>query len=223
MGQMVEFQGNGKTWKGYLSEPTQPGPGLVLLQEWWGLVGHIRDVADRFAASGLLVLAPDLYEGKTTDEPDEAGSLMMALNIAETEKALRGASQFLLDHKLTVGESVGVIGFCMGGQLSLYAATINPQIGACIDFYGIHPNVTPDLNNLHCPLLGFFAEHDPYASPEVVAALSTELDAHGKDHEFRTFPGTQHAFFNSDRPEVYDSAAAEEAFERSISFLREHL
>ena len=160
-GKMVEFSSNGNTASGYLSKPESgKGPGVIVIQEWWGLVDHIKDVADRFARDGFVALAPDLYHGKTAKSPDEAGKLFMALNIDRAEKDLRGAIQFVLAQQETAGEKVGTVGFCMGGQLSLYAACANPGVGACVNFYGIHPNVHPTIAGLQAPVLGFFAEKD---------------------------------------------------------------
>src|SRR6185503_7134109 len=134
---MVEFASNGSTASGYLSKPASgKGPGVIVIQEWWGLVDHIKEVADRFAREGFVAFAPDLYHGKTTKSPDEAGKLFMAFNIDGAEKDLRGAIEFLLAQKETEGEKVGTVGFCMGGQLSLSAACVNPNVGACVNFYG---------------------------------------------------------------------------------------
>lgn len=221
---MVTFSGNGHTYGGYLAvPPSGSGPGVIVIQEWWGLVGHIKSVADRFAQAGFVALAPDFYHGKATAEPDEAGSLMMALNIGDAEKVIQGAVDFLLQHEAVSSKKVGVVGFCMGGQLSLFAATLNPNIGACADFYGIHPNVQPKLENLSCPLLGIFAENDDYASPEAVANLSSQLNALGKPHEFVTYPGTGHAFFNDDRPEVYNAEASADAWNRTVKLFKDSL
>src|SRR5436853_5529735 len=119
-GRMIEFKSNGGVAQGYLSVPESGvGPGVVVIQEWWGLVPHIEDVADRFAAAGLVALAPDLYHGDVARSPDEAGKLMMALNISQTEKDLRGAIQYLLSHEATTGERVGTVGFSMGRALTL--------------------------------------------------------------------------------------------------------
>src|SRR5918999_3309937 len=122
MGEIVEFPSNGHSARGYLARSVEgAGPGVVVIQEWWGLVPHIEDVCDRFAAEGFVALAPDLYHGETTREPDEAGKLMMALNIDQAAKDLRGAVQYLLSQGGATSGKVGVIGFCMGGQLALYA------------------------------------------------------------------------------------------------------
>ena len=222
---MIQFACNGSTYEGYLARPaTGHGKGVIVLQEWWGLVGHIKSVVDRFAQAGFCALAPDLYGGKSTQEPDEAASLFMALNIGETEKILRCAIQRLQEEEATVGDKVGVVGFCMGGQLSLFAAATNPeQIGACVDFYGVHPNVHPPFEDLQAPVLGIFAEHDDYASPAAVGALSEKLTELGKAHEFKNFSGVGHAFFNDDRPAVFNADAAEAAWEKTIHFLSHNL
>lgn len=209
---------------GYMARPSGGrGPGIIVLQEWWGLVGHIKAICDRFAAEGFTALAPDLYRGKTTSEPDEAGSLLMALNISQTEQVLARAVSRLREDEAVLGEKVGVIGFCMGGQLAMLAACENSHIGACVNFYGIHPNVHPDFTKLTVPMLGIFAELDGYASPEVVRLLDAQLQALGKPHEFVTYDGVHHAFFNDGRPEVYDADAAQDAWSRTLAFLRANL
>jgi len=223
-GQMIEFRSNGGTTRGYLATPEGGrGPGVIVLQEWWGLVPHIKDVADRFAREGFVALAPDLYHGRTAGSPDEAGKLMMALNIEQTEKDLRGAVEYLLGHEATAGDSVGTVGFCMGGVLSLFAASKNERVGACVVFYGIHPKVEPDLDNLRAPVLGLYAERDQFVPPAAVRELEAKLRERGKSVEVHIYPGTDHAFFNDTRPEVYDAGAAEDAWRRTINFFRAHL
>jgi carboxymethylenebutenolidase len=221
---MVEFSSNGGTANGYLAPSLRgEGPGVIVIQEWWGLVPHIRDVCDRFAAEGYTALAPDLYHGESTKSPDEAGKLMMALRIDEAEKDLRGAIQFLLSHEATEGETVGTIGFCMGGALSLYAACKNPQVGACVVFYGIHPNVKPDLAKLQAPVLGIYAERDQYVPPANVHELEAQLAEHGKQADMRIYPGVDHGFFNDTRDDVYDATAATDAWHRVLALFRERL
>ena len=223
-GQMVEFERNGATARGYLSVPESGrGPGVVVLQEWWGLVPHIKDVCDRFAAAGFVALAPDLYHGEQTRSPDEAGKLMMALDIARAERDMRGAVRFLIDHEGVEGERVGTVGFCMGGVLSLFAASQNAEVGACVVFYGIHPKVEPDLENLRAPVLGIYAEKDEFVPPAAVRELEARLKALGKAVEIHIYPGTGHAFFNDTRPEVYHPEAAADAWQRTIAFLRQQL
>jgi len=223
-GEMIEFESNGGTTPGYVSVPEAGrGPGVVVIQEWWGLVPHIKEVCDRFAREGFVALAPDLYHGETTRSPDEAGKLMMALNVGQAEKDLRGAVQYLLNHEAVEGESVGTVGFCMGGVLSLFAASKNAQVGACVVFYGIHPKVEPDFENLRAPVLGLYAERDGFVPPEAVRQLEETLRQHGKQVETHIYPGTDHAFFNDTRPEVYDPSAAEDAWRRTLAFFRQHL
>jgi carboxymethylenebutenolidase len=180
-------------------------------------------VADRFAREGFVALAPDLYHGDVARSPDEAGKLMMALDIDRAEKDLRGAVRHLAGHEAATGASVGTVGFCMGGVLSLYAASKNEQVGACVVFYGIHPKVEPDFENLKAPVLGLYAERDQMVPPEAVRALEEKIRRHGKSIETHVYPGADHAFFNDTRPEVYDPGAAADAWRRTLEFFRTHL
>ena len=224
MGEMVQFPFAGGNTGGYLSIPKKgSGPGVVVIQEWWGLVDHIKDVCDRFAEEGFVALAPDLYHGKQAKSPDEDGKLMMAMRIDEAERDLSAAAEYLLSHYETTSEKVGVVGFCMGGALSLYTATKNPNIGACVVFYGGHPNVKPDLPNLTAPVLGLFGERDRSVTPAVARELERKLKELGKQIEVVIYPGAEHAFFNDTRPEVYNAEAAADAWQRTIKFLRENL
>jgi carboxymethylenebutenolidase len=219
-GSMVTFPANGSTTSGYLSTPKSgAGPGVLVIQEWWGLVPHIKHVADRFAGEGFAALAPDMYHGKTASEPDGAGKLFMALNIARAEKDLRGAVAHLLAHSKTIG----VVGFCMGGQLALFAATLNPTVGACVNFYGIHPNVKPDYARLAGPVLGLYAERDGFVTPSVARQVDADIRKAGKSSEIHIYPGVDHAFFNDERSDVYDRPAAEDAWRRTLTFFRQHL
>jgi carboxymethylenebutenolidase len=221
-GRMVEFPSNGGMTHGYLATPAQgKGPGVLVLQEWWGLVGHIKKVCDRFAGEGFSALAPDLYHGKATTEPDEAGKLLMALNIGQAEKDLRGASTFLAQHSSTA--KIGAVGFCMGGQLALFAATLDRNVGGCVNFYGIHPNVKPDYAKLSGPVLGLFAEKDQFVNPSVARRVDVEIKAAGKQSEIHIYPGVDHAFFNDERADVYNKAAAEDAWKRTLGHFRAHL
>lgn len=221
---MVEIPVNGGSIEGYeAAPPLAGGPGVIVIQEWWGLVDHIKDVCDRFAAAGFVALAPDLFHGKTTKSPDEAGKLMMALRIDEAEQELKGAGDYLLKHDAVTSKKIGVVGFCMGGALSLYTATKNPNIGAAVVFYGGHPNVKPDLPNLNAPVLGLYAEKDGFVTPESARELESKLKALGKQIEVIIYPGSDHAFFNDSRPEVYNQRAAADAWQRTIDFLHKHL
>ena len=221
-GKMVEFPTNGTQTSAYLATPASgKGPGIIVIQEWWGLVGHIKKVCDRFAAEGFTALAPDMYHGKTASEPDEAGKLFMALNIAQVEKDLRGAVAYLLGQ--SSAKKLGAVGFCMGGQLALFAATLNPSVGACVNFYGIHPNVKPDYSKLSGPVLGLFAEKDGFVTPQVAKDTDAAIKKAGKRSEINIYPGVDHAFFNDERADVYNKAAAVDAWKRTLTFFRQHL
>jgi carboxymethylenebutenolidase len=221
---MVEFSSNGGTCQGYLATPESgSGPGVIVLQEWWGLVDHIKDVADRFAAEGFVALAPDLYHGESTTSPDDAGKLMMALKIAETEKDLQGAITHLLSLDACTSDTVGTVGFCMGGQLSLYAACANSKVGACVMYYGIHPEVKPDILSLNAPVLGFFAENDGMVTPEVARELEKTLKGAGKNIEIHIYGGADHAFFNDTRTEVYHAEHAKDTWARMLELYRANL
>src|SRR5262249_35383685 len=178
-GQMVSFPSNGRATEGYLAIPASgKGPGVIVIQEWWGLVPHIKNVCDRFAAEGFSALAPDMYHGQTASEPDGAGKLFMALNIGQAEKDLRGAASYLAGQASS--SKLGAVGFCMGGQLALFAATLNPAVGACVNFYGIHPNVKPDYARLSGPVLGLYAEKDGFVTPQVARDVDAAIKKAGK-------------------------------------------
>lgn len=208
----------------YLAKPASGrGPGVVVVQEWWGLVDHIRDVCDRLAREGFVALAPDLYRGESTGDPDEASRLMMDLEIPRAIGDLAGTVDWLIGLDAVDGPGVGAIGFCMGGQLALAAACGNDRLKAVVDCYGIHPNVTPDYSTLEAPVFGIFAENDDFIPPERARALETELQAAGVRARVNVHVGVQHAFMNDSRPDVYDAASADEAWSELLSFLRAEL
>jgi carboxymethylenebutenolidase len=221
----VEFPCDGRRVKGHLAVPKSgKGPGVVVIQEWWGLVPHITQLADRFAAQGFVALAPDLYHGRATKNPDEAGRMMMGLDVPQVAQDLRGAIDYLRARPECASKKVGTVGFCLGGQLSLFAACVHPDaVGACVNYYGIHPNVKPDVAKLAAPVLGFFAEKDASVNAAAVKDLSDRLTKAGKKHEFKTYAGVNHAFFNDTRPEVYDAKAAADSWAKTVAFFRANL
>ena len=210
-------------WNYWAIPATGHGPGLIVIQEWWGLVDHIRDVCDRFAREGFVSLAPDLYRGESAGDPDEAGRLMMGLEIPRAARDLDACVAALLSRDEVDGAKVGAIGFCMGGQLALYAATRNPRIGAVADFYGVHPNVALDLSSLEAAVLGVFAENDNFVTPDVARKLEADLKSAGKRAQFTIHSGVEHAFFNDTRPDVYDAEAAARAWSDALAFFRAEL
>ena len=221
MGEMIEFPSNGGTASGYLAVPDSGvGVPLVVIQEWWGLVPHIKDVCERFAAEGFVALAPDLYRGEATTEPDEAGKLMMSLNLEEAAKDMSGAIDEVALR--AGGDRVGVTGFCMGGGLALMAACERPdRVRACVPWYGLipWPGAQPDWSALDAAVLGHYAESDEFFNPASVAELADRLSDLGKDAELIVHPGVDHAFFNDTRPEVYDAATAGAAWSQTVGFL----
>ena len=225
MGDIVTFASNGGTASGYLATP-QGGGGLplVVIQEWWGLVPHVTDLCDRFAAEGFAALAPDLYGGESTTEPDEAGKLMMALNVEQAAKDMSGAVEEL--RRVTGRDAVGVTGFCMGGGLALVAACKRPDaIAACVPFYGLipWPSAQPDWTTMRAAVLGHYAEQDDFFGPEQAAGLQQTLTDAGVDADVHVHPGVDHAFFNDTRPEVYDATESAKAWDETLAFLRAHL
>jgi carboxymethylenebutenolidase len=231
-GQMVRFPSNGGTAEGYLAVPAGgSGPGVLVIQEYWGIVPHIQDVCEQFAREGFVALAPDLFHGTKTEEPDEADKLMMALNIDQAAKDLRGAAAYLKSRPETTSQQLGVVGYCMGGQLALYAASVSPEIGPVVDNYGVHPNVQPDYQRMSGPVLGNFAAEDAWVAPGAVPKLEGELRAAGIQTDFKTYPGTHHAFIRDHFAGVTDPnaaptpqrQAARDAWQRAIAFFRQHL
>jgi len=226
-GQTVSFPSNGTDGEGYLAVPASgSGAGVIVIQEWWGLNDQIRGVVDRLAGEGFVALAPDLYRGAHTTEPDEAAKIMMSLNLERATKDMSGAVEFLASHDAFSGSGVGVIGFCMGGGLALWLATLRPDlVKAVVPFYGIIPweAAQPDFSKLQAAVQGHYAQNDDFANPESVRALDAQLKGLGKQSEFFTYAETDHAFTNEQRPEVYAPEAAELAFGRALAFLREQL
>lgn len=221
----VEFESNGSTAPGYLAVPDGGrGPATVVLQEWWGLEDNIRSVCDRFAAAGFLALAPDLYRGKSTDQPDEAQQLMMALSMDQAEKDMRGAVDHLAAHQGFEGKGVGSVGFCLGGGLSVWAASANPKVAAVVSYYYVLPHGKPDFSKVEAPVLGHFGTADEFVPVEDANALEAEMRDAGIDVRFEFYEGAGHAFFNdTNRLGTYDRGAAELSWQRTIEFFRRSL
>jgi carboxymethylenebutenolidase len=212
---------------GYLAVPASGrGPGVVLIQEWWGIVPHIRSVADRLAETGFVALAPDLFRGVHTTEPDEAGKLMMGLRIAQAGSDIAEAANHLVRSGLLTGAQVGCVGFCMGGGLALLAPTVSPDIECAAAFYPAMP--WPDYHPAWTEYSGKEAlvhqcEADVPSTGGDIARYADEIAAHGGIAVVETYPGTQHAFFNDDRPEVHDPKASALAWDRTVDFLHRRL
>ena len=223
MGKRVEFPSNGHTCQGYLATPASGrGPAVVVIQEWWGLVPHIEELVERFAAEGFVAIAPDLYHGKTTKSPDEAMKLLMELDVDRAEREIAGAADYALALPECSSSKFGVVGFCMGGALAQYSGTKNPKAGAVASFYGGFQKVKPEWENLTAPILLLYGENDK-AITEQGRALHQKLVAMGKDASLVVYPDADHAFFNDARPEVYNATAAADAWRRTLELFRSQL
>ncbi|MBJ30549.1 MAG: hydrolase [Acidimicrobiaceae bacterium] len=229
VGEWVEFAANGSTARGYLAVPTSgSGTGVLVIQEWWGLVPQIRRVCDRLAAEGHVALAPDLYHGEmaTHTEMDKAGELMTSLPPERAARDMSAAIDHLLAHEATVGEAVGVVGFCMGGMLTLRIAALEgDRLAAAAPFYGAPlGDGAPDWSGLTAVVEGHMASHDDFFPLDAVVALGEELRGMGKDVTFHVYPDTGHPFANEDDPfGTYDEVAAATAWSRTLALFRAHL
>ncbi len=223
MGKMISFpRTDGKSAQGYLAEAKQAkAPGVVVIQEWWGLQGQIKAVCDRFAEAGFDALAPDLFGGKVIPYHDAAAAnaAMSSLDFeATTAEAVRGAVQYLKSR----GGKVGLTGFCMGGAVTVIGAARIPELDAAVCFYGLPPEKVAAAKDVRVPFQGHFANQDDWCNPAVVNDFEKKLKAAGKTFEIHRYHG-HHAFMNSERKEVYSDQAAKLAWGRCLDFFRRHL
>jgi carboxymethylenebutenolidase len=225
MGQRVEFPSNGHVCHGYLAvPPSGKGPAVVVIQEWWGLVPHIEDLVERFAREGFLAIAPDLYHGVTTKSPDEAGKLLMELDVERAEREIAGAGDYLLSRPECTSKTYGVVGFCMGGALAQYTATKEGlKVGAIASFYGGFKKVQCDWNNLKAPILLIYGEEDKGVPAEQGRELERKLKELGKNVQLAVYPDANHAFFNDTRKEVHNPDAARDAWRRTLELFRANI
>lgn len=219
MGSMIDFtRPDGSTCKGYLAEAGKGKPGIVVLQEWWGLNDQIKRVADRFAASGYNALAPDLYHGRVTQKPDEANHLMEGLDfVGASDQDIAGA----VKHLAGTSGKVGVMGYCMGGALTIAACARVPGIACGVPYYGVPPRELADPAKIKVPIQGHFANKDDWCTPQVVDEFERAMTRSGNKPEVFRYDAA-HAFAN-DKGAAYDEAAAKKAWERTMAFLRNHL
>jgi carboxymethylenebutenolidase len=223
MGTTITFKRpDGKDAKGYLANAARGNaPGVVVIQEWWGLSANIRALTDRFALAGFDALAPDLYEGVVVPyhDADAAGKEMNSLNFIEaTEQNVRGAAQYLKRN----GAKVGLTGFCMGGAVTIIGAAKIPELTAGVTFYGIPPEQAAKPADVKIPLQGHFANKDDWCTPQAVDAFEKAMKAAGKDFEAFRYDA-DHAFVNEERAAVHDRQAAELAWGRATDFFKKHL
>ena len=219
MGSMIDFKRpDGTTCRGYLAEAGAGKPGIVVLQEWWGLNDQIKGVADRFAAAGYNALAPDLYKGRVTQKPDEANHMMSGLDfVGAADQDIAGA----VKHLAATSRKVGVMGFCMGGALTIAAAARVPGIACGVPYYGVPPGALADPAKIRIPIQGHFANKDDWCTPAAVDALEKTMKGAGQSPEIFRYDAA-HAFSN-ERSEAYDVKSANAAWERMLEFLKKHL
>lgn len=223
MGSSITFKRpDGKDAKGYLAKAASSNaPGVVMIQEWWGLSDQIKGLADRLAQEGFDVLAPDLYGGVVVPyhDADAAGKEMNSLDFMDaTTQTVRGAVQ----HLARDGAKVGLTGFCLGGAVTVIGSTKIPELTAAVAFYGIPPEQAAKPADVRVPLQGHFANRDDWCTPEVVDNFEKGLKAAGKDFEFFRYDA-DHAFVNEQRAEVHDLDAAKLAWGRAAAFFKKHL
>jgi|OpeIllAssembly_1097287.scaffolds.fasta_scaffold25707_2 carboxymethylenebutenolidase len=219
-GTLVTFSSAAGPAGGYLVRPTAAKPGVIVLQEWWGLVPHIKDVATRFAMQGYVTLAPDLYHGKSTVEAEEASHLMSELDWNRAVQEIAGAVRYLRDVEGV--DRVGVVGFCMGGALTVLAATLS-GVDAYVSFYGFPPAPAEKLDTIAAAGLILFGENEGFFSVPDAQAFAERQRGKGREAEVVVYPGAGHAFFNNDRPEVFRQDAANDAWRRTLTHFGRHL
>jgi carboxymethylenebutenolidase len=220
----AEYPGpDGETLQGYLARPDRPGrrPAVIVIQEWWGLNDHIRDVTRRFAGEGFVALAPDLYHGVVVSEPDEARKAVMELDMSNAVREIQQAVRFLQGQGDVAGPKIGVVGFCMGGRLVLQTARIERDLGAAVSFYGT-PLAAKDAAEVMAPILGLYGTEDASNPIDKVRVMEQALDKAGIENQIKIYDGAQHAFFNDTRASYHPEAAAD-AWKRTLAWLRAHL
>lgn len=216
----VEYpDADGETLMGYLARPTEAAalPAIVVIQEWWGLNEHIRDITRRFAQEGFVALAPDLYDGVVTTEPDEARKLVMELDMEEAVREIQQAIDFLQTQEYVAGQQVGLVGFCMGGRLTLQTARVEADLGAAVAFYG-SPLTPAEAQEVQVPVLGLYGETDASIPVDDVRVMETAFSDAGIEHDIEIYPDAGHSFFNDPR-DSYNQAAAEDAWLRDTDLV----
>jgi carboxymethylenebutenolidase len=224
--EMVKFDGGGSPLPGYLAQPMPDGnyPGVVVIQEWWGLNDHIKDVTERLAREGFVALAPDLYRGEVAHEPDDARRLVMAVERHERIQDIQGAVDYLRTLSNVQPKQVGVMGFCFGGALAMMMASLGEHVGAVASFYGGGIKLDDETAaKVSAPVLGIFGEADGGIPVELVRANESLLREHGKVIDFHIYPNAPHAFFNDTRTHSYVQEAAEDAWQKTLGWFRTYL
>jgi carboxymethylenebutenolidase len=221
--QNVTFPSNGNEAHGYLATPSGgKGPGVVVIQEWWGLTDHIAEVADRLAGEGFVALAPDLFGGTVAHDADEAEKLMTELPVDRAARDLAGAVDYLLGHEAVTSDAVGAIGFCMGGGFVLMlAAQQGDKVSAAVPFYGVGPAVPDQFHDLTATVQGHYGEQDDFNPVDQARAQEQQIrEESGADVTFFYYPAG-HAFHNDENKlGTYDEENAKLAWQRAVDFLK---
>jgi len=229
MSETVEFKSNGSKASGYLAKPaTGSGPGVLVIQEWWGLDESLKEMADRLAASGFVALVPDLYHGQVAGhtEMDKAAKLMQALPPDRAGRDMSGAVDYLASHEAVTTRGIGVVGFCMGGMLAFIIAANRPdKVKAVVPFYGFPQGPSePDWSKMTAAVSGHMAEHDDFFAPAAAQALEKKLRAMGKNVTLTVHPGTGHAFMGPHNAlGTLNTKLAEQIWPQAVSFLKANL
>jgi carboxymethylenebutenolidase len=229
MAATVEFRSNGHTASGYLVTPASgSGPGVLVIQEWWGLDSGIKEMAERLGKAGFVALAPDLYHGQLAahDEMDKASHLMQSMPPDRAGRDMSGAVDYLATHKAVTSPGIGVVGFCMGGMLSFIIAANRPdKVKAVVAFYGFPQGpAEPDWSKLTAAISGHMAERDDFFPPAAARALETKLRGMGKTVTLKVHPGTGHAFMGPHNAlGTLDEKLAAQIWPEAVSFLKDNL
>lgn len=229
MAESVSFKSNGSTASGYLVTPASgSGPGLLVIQEWWGLDSGIKEMAERLGKAGFVALAPDLYHGQLAghDEMDKAGHLMQSMPADRAARDMSGAIDYLASHPAVTSKSIGVVGFCMGGMLSFIIAANRPDmVKAVVPFYGFPTGAAePDWSGLTATISGHMAENDSHFAPEAARALEKKLRGMGKNVTLKVHPGTGHAFMGPHNAlGTLNETLAAQIWPDVVSFLKDNV
>jgi carboxymethylenebutenolidase len=213
---------NGQSVPAYQCLPEGDGAfsGVVVIQEWWGLEPHIKDIAERFARQGFATVAPDLYHGVVTSEPDEARKLVMALDRPRAVKEIVGTVSYIKAQPYSNGK-VGTVGYCMGGGLSIATACNTDSLSAAVVYYGSNPDADT-LANASCPVLGLYGGSDDGIPMSTAVDLSEALEKSGTPYEVHVYGGAPHAFFNDTR-ESYRKDVAEHSWQTTLAWFEKNL
>jgi len=218
----IEFQISRSRFYGYLAIPEGGDvPGILVIHAWWGLSDFFKSVCDMLADEGFVALAPDLYNGKTASTIEEAKRLRSHLKRAVVTKELDGAVDLLSTLFAVSGEKIGVLGFSLGAYWAMWLSTQRPtEVAAVAAFYGIRKG---DYKKAQASYSGHFAEDDKWAPLKSVRNAETQMRSAGREVAFHVYPGTKHWFFEKDRPDAYNSKAAQLAWKRTIAFFHKNL